>query len=461
MSFPNSGWPGETVWTVALCLYSLAGLTSYVTLFAGSAVAVVPVPGMTHYLGCDVYTPDKFGSKCQIMYLVWAALFGITMFGVLRFGVSKLHSLQLSMMVLSVLTVLLASTTIVVALWEHPYSPSVTHRTHPPFITDSLQLANLSGFSLLFSEVIFSQIGHQGIPKLARIARNKSKIRATFTLGICTTVVLYTLFASLSALYFGPATKPESTLNWLSYSSALSALTRDLKFGTQIIITAYPMVVISAAYPLFSLVLADTLSFTLIRLLSGQPPTETTGGEAMTPAQSSEADTSSTNLDSVPPSPISAGNIVDDPGDLEEEPPEGDIATPIVSPATGQLTVGQRMLRGLLQLVVVLISTVAGALIRDISKIVAVTGLFGFFLIFLLPSLLEYFSIRWTRKHAKTAIALAARLRPGDPESATSTAEFCSPFDTVFSTLTLAVCMTVVSLGLFSLAIYFKVAVWF
>ncbi len=80
----------------------------------------------------------------------------------------------------------------------------------------------MSGFSIIFSVAIFSQIFHSTIPIIAQPMKNKSHLPTVFTAAICTTFMLYTILGVIVALYYGAKVSPTCTMNWVTYKGGFS-----------------------------------------------------------------------------------------------------------------------------------------------------------------------------------------------------------------------------------------------
>lgn len=116
-------------------------------------------------------------------------------------------------------------------------------------------------FGPSFATILFSFILQQSIPSLIRSAAQPASTRTALVAAVATCVSLYLVLGCSAALYFGAATQPLITLNFLSFRGGAPMGTDVPAWATAVSrwVLLLPLFTTTAAFPLFNRVLAANL----------------------------------------------------------------------------------------------------------------------------------------------------------------------------------------------------------
>lgn len=154
------------------------------------------------------------------------------------------------------------------AMYADPYDSGMTSSSaaeaSAPFISD-YKLADLSGFGVMFSTGVFSQLFQHSVPGLlAPLGRaNQSKSHAIFGSTLITTMLFYISLGSICSLYFGPKIASSVNLNWADFTWGLAASASLLPFWAKVmstIVVIFPALDTLSVYPLISVTLGDNMA---------------------------------------------------------------------------------------------------------------------------------------------------------------------------------------------------------
>ncbi|EKX41225.1 hypothetical protein GUITHDRAFT_52232, partial [Guillardia theta CCMP2712] len=233
------GGYGRKLFELCLLLYTIGSLWLYATVFGSSLSLVVPLP-----LG------DRPTSIAWC--LVFLCFFALLMVAMACMDLAALKNVQflLSSFALSALLVMVV--TCVVAVYTDGGNDAAYHRLPP---------TDMSGFGKLITAALFSQICHQGVPTLMKTMRSGKQAKTVFRTALSFTLVLYSVLCCSTIYYFGPRVVPIITLNWEDYTGGAQA-GMPIRWWAPIISTTvllFPVVSVSAAFPLNLLPLAETI----------------------------------------------------------------------------------------------------------------------------------------------------------------------------------------------------------
>ena len=107
----------ERVVMVSALLYFVGTLWSFVSVFASSMTAMVPVPGLLgerqELVPCDIYKTEVYGGGCITLYYFWTLAFAVVMVGLLGLDVQEQALFQCTMTVARALIIALMVGTLV------------------------------------------------------------------------------------------------------------------------------------------------------------------------------------------------------------------------------------------------------------------------------------------------------------------------------------------------------------
>jgi len=90
--------------------------------------------------------------------------------------------------------------------------------TGPPYIADSVRVADFSYFGLMLSTALFSQLFQHSVPGLIRPLSSRNRkgpvVRKIFGGALILTTVMYIFLGLVATLYFGDRIESSINLNW-------------------------------------------------------------------------------------------------------------------------------------------------------------------------------------------------------------------------------------------------------
>eukprot|EP00286_Rhodomonas_abbreviata_P002828 CAMPEP_0181346820 /NCGR_PEP_ID=MMETSP1101-20121128/33536_1 /TAXON_ID=46948 /ORGANISM="Rhodomonas abbreviata, Strain Caron Lab Isolate" /LENGTH=306 /DNA_ID=CAMNT_0023458967 /DNA_START=241 /DNA_END=1161 /DNA_ORIENTATION=+ len=126
---------------------------------------------------------------------------------------------------------------------------------------DRLPSTDLAGMGKLVTAAIFSQICHQGVPSIVASMKHKRSAKFVFRCTLYYTFTLYVVLCLVTTYYFGDKTVPIITLNWEDYTGGAEAGVPISWWASAIAtsVLVFPVVSVSAAFPLNVIPLAETM----------------------------------------------------------------------------------------------------------------------------------------------------------------------------------------------------------
>jgi hypothetical protein len=333
----------RVAYDVSLCLYLLASLLSYATVFVQSLVQYLPLPGTA--LGeCSVIDAEAWTGACERSYLIYLVLFAAI---VIPFALKDLKETAVFQTLLTAVrfsAVAIMVGTILVAMWVQPFDVVPDPGESAPYIVAD-QLTNpwrWDGFAHLFLVSLFAQLCHHSNPGLLSLLHApRTAARRTFNATFATTTIIYLLVGVSCALYFGTEADPVATLMWTDYSGQVPAGTPKPLWAKILssVVVYFPPADLVSVFPLCAVTLGDSLSKTVVSMRVKRL---------------------------------------------------GLAATPGTHVASKQLVRNCR-------LAAVIPPLIAAVFARDVSRIIDAAGIFAFVLVFFAPAALQIASIRRTR----------------------------------------------------------------
>jgi len=202
--------------------------------------------------------------------------------------------------------------------------------TGPPYFAYT-ELFNFSGFGLILTTSIFAQLIHYGVPGIVQPVRDKSKLVWIFSIGCTITMLMYLALGILCSMYFGHDTKQLITLNWTGYNGDFHSSSEGVHKEWWAYIISYTVILFPVA--------TTTTGFPLIAITLGNN--------------------------------IYAG---------------------LPSKWTKNQT--SRPIKILCRLIAAIPPIIGATFLREVSLLIELTGLCGFFIGYVLPGLVQYMAVR-------------------------------------------------------------------
>lgn len=237
-------------------------LWSYSSVVASSLTSLIPLPGISNGLNCDVYQ-DYFPVNCEYAYLIYMGIFALVVVPIACMELTEQVIIQAILCIFRFVAVGLMFATAIYTMYKSPYVPKENPQD-PPYIAFET-LFDFSGFGMLFPTVVFAQLLHHSVPGLIQPVNKKQHVRKMFLFGMLTTFALYTLLGISCALYFGKDVRPQITIHWKDYVG-------DSFYGgpspvwAQIIsytVVLFPVIDIASSFPLNCVTLGNNIFVTL------------------------------------------------------------------------------------------------------------------------------------------------------------------------------------------------------
>ena len=302
---------GRRLYFLALSFYVVVSCQFYCVIFSLSMTAVAPL----HINGvatasCDFAGGlDAVSAQCRTAYSLFLALFGVMMLAVVTRDPGDSKRLNQGLTIFGLAIVAVMTLTIAVALADEDH---VAHSDDP---RDYVQpLFNGAGFQKAFNTFTFAQFCQHGIPQVsseererergsvsagttmdgvvsgaslrmavdpagkvlgaldARLLQRPAAVRGVFAGALGVTTAAYLVLGSACALYFGGFTQALVTLNWSDYTAGTRGGTA-LSHVVSYLVRLFPVITISAAFPLNVISLGDTLRALLAPAASARATT--------------------------------------------------------------------------------------------------------------------------------------------------------------------------------------------
>ncbi|RMX67293.1 hypothetical protein DD238_002142 [Peronospora effusa] len=173
---------------------------------------------------------------------------------------------QLVMSVVRFAALLIMIISAVYAVYEDPYDGGAkfTDNLEPPYMSD-YSLVDMSGFGVMFSTSVFSQLFQHSVPGLLAPlgARNQEKAKAIFGSTLLTTMMFYIALGSVSSLYFGPKLVTSVNLNWADFTWGIDDSMTLVPLWAKLlsmIVVVFPALDTLSVFPLICVTLGDNMA---------------------------------------------------------------------------------------------------------------------------------------------------------------------------------------------------------
>ncbi|KAH7468899.1 hypothetical protein PRIC1_010012 [Phytophthora ramorum] len=174
---------------------------------------------------------------------------------------------QLTMSVVRFAALLIMIVSAAYAVYGDPYDSGAVLKPSPesaPYISD-YSLVDLTGFGVMFSTGVFSQLFQHSVPGLLAPlgARNQEKASAVFGSTLLTTMVFYIALGSVCSLYFGPKLASSVNLNWAEFTWGINESMTLVPLWAKLlsmIVVVFPALDTLSVFPLISVTLGDNMA---------------------------------------------------------------------------------------------------------------------------------------------------------------------------------------------------------
>lgn len=236
------------VYEFSIFAYVFGSLWLYAIIFASSMSTAIAVPGLTESMVCDVQHEDVETPECLFSYRIWLAVFVFISTAMSSTELKSQQCLQVSLTCLAVCGIFTIIITTLVLIFSSAVGP-------PPNV-GNYQTVEFGGFATLCSAAMFSQSCHFGIPSLLQLMNDKKDSKYVFSCAIATTYLCYCVLGSVTAIHFGTETENLITLN---FSELTKEFTAPFAYVIQYFVVCFPVILVTAAYPLNGTALANNL----------------------------------------------------------------------------------------------------------------------------------------------------------------------------------------------------------
>ncbi|CEG46213.1 amino acid [Plasmopara halstedii] len=173
---------------------------------------------------------------------------------------------QLTMSVVRFVALLIMIVSATYALFNDPYDAGVEIQSSskPPYMSN-YSLVDWSGFGVMFSTSVFSQLFQHSVPGLLAPlgSRNQEKASAIFSCTLLTTMIFYIALGSICSLYFGSKLSTSVNLNWAEFTWGFDESVALVPLWAKIlsmIVVVFPALDTLSVFPLISVTLGDNMA---------------------------------------------------------------------------------------------------------------------------------------------------------------------------------------------------------
>jgi amino acid permease len=153
------------------------------------------------------------------------------------------------------------------AVWLSPLKHIPSQQEYIVSDNPILPLVELSGFALIFTTSIFSQLFQHSVPGLMRPLRpnHKRAVPSIFGAALATTATLYVAIGCCCAFYFGDQTKQSINLNFIGFRWGIDPATTNQIWTSRLaavgslIVVVFPALDTLSVFPLVANTLGNNL----------------------------------------------------------------------------------------------------------------------------------------------------------------------------------------------------------
>ncbi|KAJ0403388.1 hypothetical protein ATCC90586_005332 [Pythium insidiosum] len=245
------GRVGSRLYQISLLGLMYGGLLGYSQVFVNSFLSQV-----THIGGLTLSSVHG------------ALLFGVIVVPLSCADLTEQIVVQLAMSVVRFAALMIMIVSASYAIFADPYDtgePSTAPLTNvAPYISD-YSLVDFSGFGVMFSTAVFSQLFQHSVPGLLAPLgpKNQSKAHSIFGSTLLTTMLFYVALGSVCSLYFGPKVASSVNLNWSHFTWGISEIAEEIPWWAKTmstIVVIFPALDTLSVYPLISVTLGDNMA---------------------------------------------------------------------------------------------------------------------------------------------------------------------------------------------------------
>ncbi|EMD48200.1 amino acid transporter, putative [Entamoeba histolytica KU27] len=211
------GKGGKMTSIIILSFFCYGALWAYSSVFSSSVTMILWKYPLSKFGECSIVMGDwdLFG-PCHLTYLSGIVLFALIVIPLSLMGVAEQAILQ------NILTCwrffcfgVMALTCIIHIIYN---SVKGTYEVIPPSKSTLTFFIDIGGFGTLFSSCSVALACHQNLPDVVTPTKPKNHLRRIVVLGITTATILYVIIGFACSFCFGDATRTPVTHNWLGFT---------------------------------------------------------------------------------------------------------------------------------------------------------------------------------------------------------------------------------------------------
>ncbi|TDH74331.1 hypothetical protein CCR75_003058 [Bremia lactucae] len=243
------GSTGSKMYQLALLGLMYGGLVGYSQVFVNTFLTQIDKIG--HWNVSSVHGAIAFG--CIVLPLSCSDL-------------TEQIYIQLLMSVVRFAALLIMIFSAAFAIYTDPYDSGVpaNSSSEAPYISD-YSLVDWTGFSVMFSTSVFSQLFQHSVPGLLAPLghQNQEKAAGIFSSTLLTTMLFYIALGSICSLYFGPKVSTSVNLNWAEFTWGLNESMELVPLWAKflsMVVVVFPALDTLSVFPLISVTLGDNMA---------------------------------------------------------------------------------------------------------------------------------------------------------------------------------------------------------
>jgi len=227
---------------------------------------IFEIPGISN--SCQ---PDNYSDGCKYVYWIYVGIYSAIVIGLTMLNLKEQKYFQVALTLLRFILIFTVITTVILLMYSH-YLPQsegkyqYNEQIQTPHY-QHLTMFNPNRIFTFISVAAFASIFHQGIPSIAEPIKDKENLIKIF-LGVnVTCFILYGVFSICVILFFGQYVETPASLNWAHFPGF--TLHNRNEWWVKLIayiVVLFPALDVTSTFPLNSVTLATTLSFTLMPL---------------------------------------------------------------------------------------------------------------------------------------------------------------------------------------------------
>jgi len=227
---------------ISACLYMFGSLWSFVSVFASSMSATVPLPGLLgaaeQLKPCDIYKTDIYGGGCITLYYFWALAFALLMVALMGLDVREQAAFQCAMTALRALIIILMTGTLLLGeRSDFGLADSEDGAPPPP----PPPLVRWEGLPKMVPIGVFCQLFQIGVPSLLQPLQRKRAFPRIFGAALGATFSMYMMLGLSAAFVLGDDVDPSCNLNWAAYRRSPAVALAVALFPALDCLSVFPM----------------------------------------------------------------------------------------------------------------------------------------------------------------------------------------------------------------------------